>query len=191
MRPVLEQHLSQKPSKELAVVEAKETLEVVGTDHGEVAGTDLGGLVEHRLVNSPRAVRDFRRGEEECGELGLTFAPWSGDIDRACMVHQTVVSVILFRSWFHRTTPASQGSQAQSLGPHQFVPSIDSIWEEGLTGSPPPGLLQAPPRTHPGLASIRLAGLGDHPDADRLGYAERLSDFREAPGLRVNSEDDD
>ena len=56
MGVVLHEHLAEPAAEELAVVEGEQPLQVVGADHCEVGGANLRRLLEHRFVDSPRAV---------------------------------------------------------------------------------------------------------------------------------------
>src|SRR5271157_3715161 len=89
MGVVLHEHLAEQPAEKLSVIEGEHLLQVIGPDHREVGGANLNRLLEHRFVDSPRAVRNFYRREKQRCELGLTFAPRSRGIDRDHVLHQT------------------------------------------------------------------------------------------------------
>ena len=89
MGVVLHEHLAEQPAEKLSVVEGEHPLQVIGADHCEVGGANLSRLLEHRFVDSPRAVRNFYRREKQRCELGLTFAPRSRGIDRDHVLHRT------------------------------------------------------------------------------------------------------
>ena len=63
MGVVLHEHLAEQPAEKLSVVEGEHPLQVIGADHCEVGGANLSRLLEHRFVDSPRAVRNFHRRE--------------------------------------------------------------------------------------------------------------------------------